>query len=85
MFGEGKSQTLGSSVGAGSGTYRNTSGTTASNTTSQQNVRVTPSTTVVQLNMDSANVGNAMARSNYRISSNIKQFGGTGIDASATV
>jgi hypothetical protein len=85
MFGEGKSQTLGSSVGAGSGTYRNPSGTTASNTTSQQNVRVTPSTTVVQLNMDSANVGNAMARSNYRISSNIKQFGGTGIDASATV
>jgi hypothetical protein len=51
----------------------------------QQNIKVTPSTTVVQLNMDSANVGNAMARSNYRISSNIKQFGGTGIDASATV
>jgi len=51
----------------------------------QQNVKVTPSTTVVQLAFNGANVGNATARSTYKVSSNIRQFGGNGIDTSATV
>jgi len=51
----------------------------------QQNVKVTPSTTVVQLALNSANIGNATARSTYSISSNIRQFGGNGIDTSTTV
>ena len=51
----------------------------------QQNVKVTPSTTVVQLALNSANIGNATARSTYNISSNIRQFGGNGIDTSTTV
>jgi len=50
----------------------------------QQNVKVTPSTTVVQLALNGANIGNATARSTYSISSNIRQFGGGGIDTSAT-
>lgn len=53
-------------------------------TPTQQNVKVTPSTTVVQLALNSANIGNATARSTYSISSNIRQFGGNGIDTSAT-
>jgi hypothetical protein len=51
----------------------------------QQNVKVTPSTTVVQLALNGANIGNATARSTYKVSSNIRQFGGNGIDTSATV
>jgi hypothetical protein len=51
----------------------------------QQNVKVTPSTTVVQLALNGANIGNATARSTYSISSNIRQFGGNGIDTSTTV
>ena len=51
----------------------------------QQNVKVTPATTVVQLELNGANIGNAQARSTYSISSNIKSFGGRGIDTSATV
>ena len=50
----------------------------------QQNVKVTPSTTVVQLELNGANIGNAQARSTYSISSNIRSFGGSGIDTSAT-
>ena len=54
-------------------------------TPTQQNVKVTPSTTVVQLALNGANIGNATARSTYKVSSNIRQFGGNGIDTSATV
>lgn len=54
-------------------------------TPAQQNVKVTPSTTVVQLALNGANIGNATARSTYKVSSNIRQFGGNGIDTSATV
>ena len=53
-------------------------------TPTQQNVKVTPSTTVVQLELNGANIGNAQARSTYSISSNIRSFGGRGIDTSAT-
>ena len=51
----------------------------------QQNIKVSPQTQNIQINMNGAAVGNATARSTYRVSSNIKQFGGNGIDASATV
>ena len=43
-------------------------------TPTQQNVKVTPSTTVVQLALNGANIGNATARSTYKVSSNIRQY-----------